>query len=102
MSQFADGGQMASKPYAASGKYISRMSNYCRHCRYQPDESVGANACPFTTMYWDFLLKHEALLAKNPRMLMQLRNLTRLSPQKRTAIQNQAAEHRASMKKGSY
>jgi deoxyribodipyrimidine photolyase-related protein len=102
MSQFADGGIMASKPYAASGKYIARMSNYCRHCRYKPDESVGRNACPFTTMYWDFLLKHEDSLAKNPRMVMQIRNLKRLSQAEKQTIQWQAAEHRASQKKGSY
>ena len=102
MSQFADGGVMASKPYVASGKYISRMSNYCKHCRYRPDESVGEDACPFTTMYWDFLLKHETMLAKNPRMLMQVRNLKRLSDDQKKAIQKQAASHRADQKKGSY
>jgi len=102
MSQFADGGVMASKPYAASGKYIARMSNYCQHCRYKPDVSVGENACPFTTMYWDFLLKHETLLAKNPRMLMQIRNIKRLTPDKKQAIQKQAADHRASLSKGNY
>ncbi len=102
MSQFADGGIMASKPYAASGKYISRMSNYCQHCRYQPDESVGRDACPFTTLYWDFLLKHENSLAKNPRMVMQIRNLARLTPEKKQAIKSQATAHRASINKGSY
>ena len=78
------------------------MSNYCRNCRYKPDESTGENACPFTTLYWDFLLKHEPLLAKNPRMLMQVKNLKRLPPEKKAAIQKQAAEHRASLQKGSY
>jgi deoxyribodipyrimidine photolyase-related protein len=102
MSQFADGGIMASKPYAASGKYISRMSNYCQHCRYKPEESVGEDACPFTTLYWDFLLKHEPALAKNPRMVMQVRNLTRLTPEKKKSIQQQALEHRRSLAKGGY
>ena len=102
MSQFADGGMMASKPYVASGKYIARMSNYCQHCRYKPAEAVGHDACPFTTLYWDFLLKHEAMLSRNPRMLMQLRNLARLTPDRKQAIQRQAAEHRAGLKKGSY
>ncbi len=94
MSQFADGGFLASKPYAASGKYIARMSNYCRNCRYNPAESLGENACPFTTLYWDFLLKHEKTLAKNPRMVMQLKNLARLDPSTKKAIQAQATQHR--------
>jgi len=85
---------MASKPYAATGKYISRMSNYCQQCRYKPEDSVGDNACPFTTLYWDFLLRHETTLAKNPRMLMQVRNLARLTPEKKKQIRNQAARHR--------
>ncbi len=102
MSQFADGGIMASKPYAATGKYISRMSNYCQHCRYKPEDSVGEEACPFTTLYWDFLLRHEAVLAKNPRMSLQVRNLSRLAPEKRKAIQRQAAEHREGTAKGGY
>ena len=83
MSQYADGGLMASKPYAATGKYIDRMSNYCKGCRYDPNESTGDKACPFTRLYWDFLLRHRELLAKNPRMVMQIRNLDRrLSSQK--------------------
>lgn len=94
MSQFADGGIMASKPYAATGKYIHRMSNYCTGCRYDPAVSTGAKACPFTTLYWDFLLRHEARLTANPRMLMQVRNLARLNPEQKTAIQRQAEELR--------
>jgi deoxyribodipyrimidine photolyase-related protein len=100
MSQFADGGVMASKPYAASGKYIDRMSNYCKGCRFDPAKSVdddkGKPACPITTLYWDFLMRHEAALAKNPRMVMQVRNLNRLSAQTRQAIQGQAQSHRQS------
>lgn len=75
MSQFADGGVMASKPYAASGKYIQRMSNYCDGCRYDPAKSSGPSACPFTTLYWDFLERNESKLRSNPRMRMQLKNL---------------------------
>lgn len=90
MSQYADGGLMASKPYAATGKYIDRMSNYCKGCRYDPAESTGENACPFTALYWDFLLRHEALLARNPRMTMQVRNLSRLSDQKKADIRAKA------------
>lgn len=86
MSQHGDGGRMASKPYVASGKYIQRMSNYCAGCRFDPGKSTGANACPFTTLYWDFLLRHEAFLARNPRMTMQLKNLARLDVATRGAI----------------
>jgi deoxyribodipyrimidine photolyase-related protein len=91
MSQFADGGLMASKPYAATGKYIERMGNHCRGCRYDPGQRTGEKACPFTTLYWDFLGRHEALLAKNPRMALQVKNLVRLAPAERQAIADRAA-----------
>jgi deoxyribodipyrimidine photolyase-related protein len=94
MSQYGDGGQMASKPYVASGKYVQRMSNYCSSCVYNPAESSGPKACPMTTLYWDFLIKHKDSLAKNPRMVMQIKNLNRLSEEKVTAIQKTAQEHR--------
>jgi len=94
MGQFGDGGLMASKPYVASGKYIQRMSNHCKGCKYDPALSIGASACPYTTLYWDFLIRHEALLKKNPRMAMQLKNLTRLDLPTREAISGQAAAHR--------
>ncbi len=95
MSQHADGGLMASKPYIATGKYIERMSNYCSGCRYNPAESTGAKACPFTTLYWDFLLQHEDTLRKNQRMAMQVRNLGRLDETKRGEIRAQAAQLRS-------
>ena len=94
MGQFGDGGLMASKPYVASGKYIQRMSNHCKGCRYDPALSTGATACPFTTLYWDFLMRHEVLLKKNPRMAMQLKNLARLDAPAREAISAQASVHR--------
>ncbi len=94
MSQFADGGIMASKPYIASGKYIQRMSNHCGSCRFDPAQSTGSKACPFTTLYWDYMIQHQAMLAKNPRMGMQLKNLARLSPEQQSAIQEQASQHR--------
>ncbi len=94
MSQFGDGGLMASKPYIASGKYIQRMSNHCKGCPYDPALSVGPKACPFTTLYWDFLNRHAQLLQKNPRMGMQLRNMERLDAPTRDAISAQAAAHR--------
>lgn len=91
MSQYADGGVMASKPYAATGSYIDRMSNYCAGCRFDPKAATGDTACPFTTLYWDFLLRHERKLAANPRMSLQVKNLARLAPTRRAQIQTQAA-----------
>lgn len=79
MSQFGDGGLMASKPYAATGKYIQRMSNYCRSCPYNPGLIAGDRACPFTVLYWDFLARNRQKLASNARMGLQLRNLERWS-----------------------
>jgi len=95
MSQYGDGGLMASKPYIASGKYIQRMGNFCKGCRYDPAQSTGPSACPYTTLYWDFLMRHETMLAGNPRMGMQVRNLTRLTPDTREAIARQAQTLRA-------
>ena len=95
MSQYGDGGIMASKPYAATGKYIQRMSNYCAGCRFDPAKSTGDDACPFTTLYWDFLMRHEPVLAANQRMALQVKNLVRLKPAERTAIQARAGEIRA-------
>ncbi len=79
MSQYADGGLMASKPYIASGRYLQRMGPHCKACRYDPAQRSGDGACPFTTLYWDFLLRHQARLAANPRMAQQVRNLARLN-----------------------
>jgi deoxyribodipyrimidine photolyase-related protein len=86
MSQFADGGMMASKPYAATGKYIDRMGNYCKTCPYRPDRRTGDDACPFTTLYWDFLLRHELRFADHPRMALQVKNLQRIGEEERAAI----------------
>lgn len=90
MSQYADGGIMASKPYCASGRYIQRMSNYCEGCRYRPENMLGPHACPFTTLYWDFLLRHKERFARHPRTALQWRNLDRLDDQTRQAVQQQA------------
>ena len=97
MSQYADGGVMASKPYVASGKYIQRMSNACKGCRYDPAKSTGDTACPFTTLYWDFLMRHESLLAKNPRMTMQVKNLKRLDNDTKQSIRDRAESLRISL-----
>jgi deoxyribodipyrimidine photolyase-related protein len=86
MSQHADGGRMASRPYVATGKYIQRMSHYCSGCRYDPAQRTGPTVCPFTTLYWDFLVRHEARLDKNPRMAIQLKNLASLTQADRIAI----------------
>jgi deoxyribodipyrimidine photolyase-related protein len=94
MSQFADGGLLASKPYAATGKYIQRMSNYCAGCPYDPGEATGPKACPFTTLYWDFLATHAKLLSSNQRMRMQLNNVHKMAPERLQQIQLQAAEFR--------
>jgi deoxyribodipyrimidine photolyase-related protein len=95
MSQFGDGGLMASKPYAASGKYIDRMSNHCRGCRFDPALRTGDAACPFTTLYWDFLQRHQDLLARNQRMALQVKNLARIEAPERRAIAKRAAEIRS-------
>jgi deoxyribodipyrimidine photolyase-related protein len=79
MGVHADGGQMMSKPYAAGGAYISRMSNYCKSCVYNPKLRIGEDACPFTTLYWDFLDRHKETFVKNHRMSQQVHGLKRLS-----------------------
>ena len=85
---------LASKPYVATGKYLARMSNYCAGCRYRPDRAHGADACPFTTLYWDFLARHRERFARHPRLALQVRNLERLSATERTAIAARADELR--------
>ncbi len=94
MSQYADGGAMASKPYVSTGKYINRMSNYCKECRYRPDVRLGEDACPITVLYWDYLSRHEKRLDKNHRMGLQLRNLRRMGPSDRDAVLAQAKKTR--------
>jgi deoxyribodipyrimidine photolyase-related protein len=79
MGVHADGGTMMTKPYAAGGAYISRMSNYCKPCVYDPKLRVGEKACPFTTLYWDFLDRHKDTFVKNHRMSQQIFGLNRLS-----------------------
>ncbi len=90
MSQFGDGGIVGTKPYCATGKYIDRMSDYCKDCRYDPKKSSGDDACPFTTLYWDFLARNRPKLSKVPRMNMQLRNLDRKSKGELLSIRSQA------------
>ncbi len=92
MSQYADGGIVGTKPYCASGNYISRMSDYCRNCRYDPRKSESEDACPFTTLYWDFLLRHRQRFAANRRMTLQMKNLDRKSPAEHRAIRRRAGQ----------
>jgi len=79
MALHADGGRMATKPYAASGAYIDRMSDSCGDCRFDPKQRSEPGACPFTTLYWDFLDRHRQALEPNPRMRLQIRNLDRIA-----------------------
>lgn len=90
MVLFADGGVMASKPYAASGAYIDRMSDYCGSCQYNPKKRTGEGACPFTLLYWNFLIRHRQRLAANPRMALALKNLDRLSAKEAETIRREA------------
>ncbi|MEC9406596.1 MAG: cryptochrome/photolyase family protein [Pseudomonadota bacterium] len=90
MSQHADGGRMASKPYVASGQYVKRMSNYCRGCRYDPADATTDDACPMTTLYWDFLARHEDRFADHRRMRFQYRNYARKTAGERSAISRRA------------
>ncbi|GAB4214231.1 MAG: hypothetical protein OHK0012_11840 [Synechococcales cyanobacterium] len=78
MGLFADGGRLASKPYAASANYIHKMSDYCQNCRYNHLHKVGQHACPFNVFYWDFLLRHRQILAASGRMGLVLSHLERL------------------------
>lgn len=97
MSQHADGGLMGSKPYIASGKYIDRMSNYCTGCHYDPAQATGDKACPFTTLYWDFLARHRDRFAAHPRLKMQVRNLDRKAECEQADIARASEALRASL-----
>ena len=86
MVMHADGGVVGTKPYAASGKYLDRMSNYCCNCPFDPGKRVGATACPFSTFYWDFLIRNRQRFRSNPRMSIMLRNVDRLTDEERAAV----------------
>jgi deoxyribodipyrimidine photolyase-related protein len=91
MALHADGGLMASKPYAASGNYISKMSDYCESCAYDVKQRTGEKACPFNFLYWDFIDRHEAQFRNNPRMAVICKSINRMSVSERDAIRAQAA-----------
>ena len=90
MSQYGDGGIIGTKPYSASGSYINKMSDYCADCPYEPKSPIKANACPFTTLYWDFLSRNRNRLRNNPRMGLQFNNLDRKSDADRKKIRDRA------------
>jgi deoxyribodipyrimidine photolyase-related protein len=92
MALYANGGRFTSKPYCASGAYIRRMSNYCDGCRYQPEKRTGSDACPITTLYWDFLLRHESELSANPRAALMMKHVAQLAPDARDALRTQAKQ----------
>ncbi len=86
MSQHADGGIVGTKPYAASGRYIEKMGDYCRGCRFDPGARTGETACPFTTFYWDFLIRHERRFGTNRRMALMLKHVEAMNDEERRAI----------------
>ena len=90
MVLFADGGYLASKPYAAGGAYINRMSNYCKHCHYKVSQKNGVTACPFNYLYWDFLIRNRSKLKDNARLGMMYRSLDRMDASKIAAVQHDA------------
>jgi len=90
MALYGDGGLVASKPYAASGNYIQRMSNFCSHCSYNPNEVLGEQACPFNALYWDFLVRHETRFRANQRMRYMYAVWDKFSGEKQNAIRAQA------------
>ncbi len=90
MSQYADGGFLATKPYVSSANYIHKMSNYCETCVYSPKEKTGAKACPFNALYWNFFIQHRSLLENNPRIGMAYRNIDKMDADLKLAYQKQA------------
>jgi len=100
MALHADGGIVGSKPYASSGAYINRMSNYCKTCFYDVRDATGERACPFNFLYWDFMARHEQRFAGNNRMQIPIANWQRMAEEKRVAIRGKAAAFLAAMDGG--
>ncbi|NRB00515.1 MAG: cryptochrome/photolyase family protein [Rhodobacteraceae bacterium] len=97
MSQFADGGIVASKPYVSSGNYIAKMSDYCAGCLYSVKTKTGQGACPFNLLYWDFLIRHRARFAGNPRMAQMYRTWDRMAEDRRQTVLEEAGALLASL-----
>jgi deoxyribodipyrimidine photolyase-related protein len=95
MSQHADHGVVGTKPYAGGGNYIRKMSNFCEGCRYDPKQRTADDACPFTTFYWDFLLRHRERFRTNRRMAIALKNVDRMDRDERAAVRSRARDLRA-------
>ncbi|OUT74167.1 MAG: cryptochrome/photolyase family protein [Synechococcus sp. TMED19] len=91
MGLWADGGRLGSKPYAASGRYINKMSDYCKGCRFNPAKRSGADACPFNVLYWDFMARHAVRFRNHPRMALMIRQLERIDGDELKAIRATAA-----------
>jgi deoxyribodipyrimidine photolyase-related protein len=87
---YADGGVFATKPYAASGAYIHRMSDYCGDCRNDPKAKLGPTACPFNALYWRFLIVNQRRLRSNPRVALPYRHIERMDPTLRRGLVDQA------------
>lgn len=100
MILFADGGLLASKPYAASGAYINKMSDYCKSCHYSVSKKTGADACPFNYLYWDFLIRNRTRLTDNPRLTMSYRVLDKMTSDKVSAIEQDSQRFFNRMKEG--
>jgi deoxyribodipyrimidine photolyase-related protein len=92
MALFADGGKLASKPYASGGGYINKMSNYCKGCSYSVTAKNGPKACPFNYLYWDFLERNRTKLRTNPRVGMMYRVYDRMEADKQQAIRSDAEQ----------
>ena len=90
MSQFADGGIIATKPYVSSANYINKMSNYCSSCRYDHKQKSSKNACPFNSLYWNFLLSHKKYFSANHRMRMMYSRLEAMSSQEKSKLVSRA------------
>ncbi len=100
MALFADGGVVGSKPYAASGAYINKMSDYCKACYYNVKDATGDRGCPFNALYWDFMARHAERFAGNQRMAMPLRTLAKMDPARVGAIRARAASFLAELESG--
>ncbi|WP_146636158.1 cryptochrome/photolyase family protein [Nioella nitratireducens] len=100
MSQFADGGVIASKPYVSSGNYIAKMSDYCKTCSYSAKVKTGPDACPFNLLYWHFLIRHKDRFSGNPRMAQIYRTWERMDADKRETVLAEADAFLARMEAG--